>query len=182
MKLTNQMRKEFVNAVMADVPFVDYLQMIEDEYNKDFYNEAPEIIKHIFDDVNLRDQYFTKKSMFQTLNTCGLVEVYDSEEKSAGHIYVYKNNNKNITLITEAIVINLLKAWEKQYIERCELRAKLKGAVAGIPTTQDLIKLLPEFAKYVPKEPEKEKKHLPVTTDLLASLTKAGWKLEARTA
>jgi len=64
-----------------------------------------------------------------------------------------------------------------QYLEAVEARTstlrEIGNVIRGFTTTQALVKAIPEFEKYSPKEaPEK---HLPMVTGVIGKLSQVGW-------
>lgn len=169
MKLTKDIREQFIKDVMAEVPCVDYLQLIEDVAQKDFYNSFPPEIKAIWDNPKLRKDYLPAKSAYQSCDAHCL------EEDTTGYIYVYNGLTQELSKAAKDEIAELRQQWNVQVLRRKALREKLSSVVNGVKTTQRLYEVLPEFEHHIPKEKEPTAM-LPIASDVVASFMKAGWK------
>lgn len=166
MKMTNTQRNAFVNAVMDDVPSVDYSEMIREKAVKAALPHLPPAVVKLWNNPETRA--FLRE----------------------GSIYVHGVNiafpgvdwraNKDLAEMKAAEaaardacqgIADKAKAQEET---RKALRARLSSAAYSVSTRKALADLLPEFARYLPPEPEAAR-NLPAIANVVADFTKAGW-------
>lgn len=169
MKLTNEMREKFIEAVMSELPCIDYLQLIEDVMQKDFYEGFPPEIKAIWDNPKLQKEFLPVSSGYQAANK------HYMNENTSGHVYVYCGKTQALSEKAKLQVSRLREEWTQQAEKREGLREKLSSVVKGVKTTQRLYEVLPEFEHHIPKEKEPTTM-LPIASDVVATFMKAGWK------
>lgn len=54
MKITNAIRESFTDAVMSDVPVINYDIRIQELFQKEVVKNFPPLIKSVYDDNSLR--------------------------------------------------------------------------------------------------------------------------------
>lgn len=167
MRLTNAMRDSFVDAVMADVPKVDYRDLVEKLVRKEGESHLPEVVRKALKDPVL-SQYIEQKY------------IYVPE----GYGRVYGHMPAEWSLKPRALeTIESYKALGvEQDKKRKEIRNNIHAIACSCSTVEKLRQKLPEFAKYIPKPPKPQIKELPMITTLVADLSKMGWPASAQTA
>jgi hypothetical protein len=159
MRLTNIIRDAFVRAAMDDVPQVDYYEQLRKLITEDAVSQLPPKVRAIYNDKALR----------QHLN----------------HEYAYRyhgnfnipttDRNFRLSDAAKSIYDKTKEANDAQQTRRAELRSKLKSCAYAVATREALVKLLPEFEKYLPADEEKAIRTLPVVANVVADFVKAGW-------
>ncbi len=160
MKLTHSDREAFVNAVIRDIPTIDYNEQARDLLITKASYLLPPKIQEIWNDPTLRS-FIIKNEYIST--PYGLDSVYgpmsftpDEELKS--------------------VLQELADANKKQKSVIDTLRDKLKGMIKGCSTLKQAADLMPEFVKYLPEERRKPvTKSLPALTSVVTELHDLGW-------
>jgi len=160
MKLNKTHREAFVRAVMADVPTVDYDQLIRDVALKAAVDQLPPDVRKVWDNPDLRAYVNTR--------------------------YIYAVGFKGVAIpaqggdefeFTEAAKAELKDLDAKQSAQEThldELEAKLRAAIYSCSTRKQLAELLPEMEKYLPPEGSATR-NLPAVANLVSDLMQAGW-------
>lgn len=162
MKLTNSMRDAFVHAVMDDVPSIDYEEQIRQIVQQAVYNAMPAKLKAVWDDEALRDCVETRYA-----------RVVDCMSASVPYYPSYGDALKPVKEACET----LHKLHHEQLDKHRDLSATLYGVVRGKTTTKALIEALPQFEKYVPKDPQVSR-NVPALANVLEAFAAAGWPKE----
>ena len=165
MKLTNYIRDAYINAIMADVPKVDYNEQAEklarDHIKKMFAKDFPK--------VKIEDA--TPWLNVGTVDLPGHLQ----------NIYSVRTSYECLrhTEVWEPLS-EIAKEKDKQDDKRIALRSQLRGAAYSCTTSKQLRELLPEFDKYLPAEQEKTLRTLPAVANIMAEFSKAGWPKDAK--
>jgi len=152
MRLTKAMKNQILDAVMADVPEVDYDDQIKVIAAKEAFEQLP---------VELRVAMERNKDVINYLATS-----YNLGARVSNCHYEPSDAVKAETL-------PIFEARAEQYTARCNLKKELYGVFQAVTTTQKLLKMFPEFEKYIPVEMENTT-NLPVTK-VIGDLMNAGW-------
>jgi hypothetical protein len=160
MKLTNEMRKTFVRAIMADVPQVDYREKASKLLQEDSYAKFPNEVKKVYDDSHTRHFLNVTKVYF---NILGYVNFYGSSG--------YGLPKEVLDAINKLGILH-----QEQESVRSELINKLNGAANGASTTQKLKFMLPDFESYIPKEVAKPVGQPPAVINIVGDFLALGWK------
>lgn len=149
MKLTNAMRDSIIVAVINDVP----QEYGHEQALKDATAVAVELlppsIAAIWNDKTTR--HFVATRHYARIQ--GYLPIVDKHPK------------------IDAIADRAEASWRA----RCNLRDHVRKVVYQFGTDTAMRELIPELDKYIPKQPAKTKQ-LPVSIELVAELTKYGWK------
>jgi len=169
MRLTNQLKGAFVNAVIGDVPEVDYVDkarvLLQDHCNQVC---PPEVLKAFkidpsyFKDSNV--QMRTEDGSYQ-----GAFTVYLLGHR-AYHDYASEKHpiGKAISAFAN------LSEIQTQSLK--DLRFELKALIAGFHTLKAAqLGLPPDLVKYLPKD-EPVTQNLPALAETMANLKRMGWK------
>ena len=158
MRLTLALKAAYVQAAIRDVPQVDYAAKARDLAVQD-------VLKHKMPAVVL-EAYRKHPEWIRTSYT-------QYGQLPYGHSGV--NPSEMLSAAVKAQIAVLDIAAEGQRIKLRSLERQLKAAVAACTTAKQLAALIPEFAKYLPRE--QEKLEFPVAVvNPLADFVKAGWK------
>lgn len=161
MRLTNDIRREFVKNVMADVPRSDYASQIEQVLLDDAVAQLPPPVRALWDDPKLRkyvieDNFWLNDvSIFSPDVPCSCEGRLPFTEKAVDQ------------------VIALKRLEDAQTEAHNDLRLRLNAIVKSCGTSESLAKKLPEFEKYIPSAAAPST--LPVLANLAADFMKAGW-------
>lgn len=162
MRMIKMLREAFVDAVLADVPEIDYRAMYQRQLQEFILKRLPDIVRKVYDNPEARG-YLVFSHPYAS-NVGGLtVFCYDAVEKSP------------LTAEESATLEHLRKLSEEQKDTQRALRSKLTAAIAGCSTVKSAHKLLPEFAKYLPSLEASTTPNLPAVANIVADLSKAGW-------
>lgn len=157
MRLTNQMRADFVAAVMKDVPRIDYSALVLKKAEAFVAEKMPSTQFDMWENLTLRPllarSYCNWSMEYLPLLPKGLARLTEQEQKA---------------------IMALRGQKDKQDESLNRAKSKIKGIAAGCTTTEALAKQVPELAKYIPV-PAKAVKHLPSVTDAISTLMALGW-------
>lgn len=148
MRLTNAMRSCFVNAVMADVPNVEYPTVID--LQKMLVSLMPQAVMEVYKNPDLR--IALKREYYHCSNSGG------------GYVYVGTSS-----------VAEVQKPYDLALGERCTVEKKIRQAADSCTTLEQLQKSLPDLVKYMPTEKEPALKNLPAVTGVIEDLKKLGF-------
>jgi len=157
MKLTNADRDAFVLAVMEDVPKIDYDELARNLILKTAADKLPKEVKAVWKNPELRGfvhcgTYYNLPSPLSSLRIPDVT--FDRPEKLEEYANAAKEQKASIN----------------------SLRDKVRGLIYGCTTLKQATERLPEFVKYLPRDRDGSKLiNLPMTTDVVSELTKAGW-------
>jgi len=140
MKLTNQLRDAFVNAVMADVPREDYSQHIEDEVLRAFVAALPPAVRRVWDDPATRA--YVHLEPYRGFGISLSVPSFEIDGRWVGLPEGYDSR-----LLKE---LEARAAAQESKLEH--LRTTLRGVAYSARTRKALADQLPEFEKYLPSE------------------------------
>ncbi len=159
MKLTRTGKENFVNAVMADVPEIDYDEQAATLVMKKAVAKLPPEIQAIWNDATLRgfvrcDKYINSPGCLSDIR----VPPFDGE---------LCNGTMN-----ELHRLADLKSNQRD--ARRELGYKLYSVIAGCNTVKQAQERLPEFIKYLPAEMNNTP-GVPAICNVVADLVQAGW-------
>ena len=184
MKLSKKHREDFVEAVMSDVPSTNYPTQAEDRARL-LYKQIAE--KAGVSDIPLErlcmcggDIYLTKHSQ---------THKFTRNDPEAG--WTWKDINRycffrigfhGLThkeiqdfIVEDPEIQKLVDLFIEEKNKHVDLRQKVTAVIAACTTLKQAKEALPEFEKYLPAEPGKVDRSLPVGGNLVADLAKAGW-------
>lgn len=160
MKLTNYIRDAYINAVMDDVPKIDYDEQLRALVVKTVVAAAPKAVQAAWEDpasqpfVNIRCHWYGDMTVYAPDTRHGDFKLTEEQEKP----------------------IKELVAQRKTQQEKLNnIRVKVRSAAYGCTTRKALADLLPEFVQYLPSEYECTTKNVPVIANLMADIVQAGW-------
>ena len=165
MRLTKHHKEAFVNAVMQDVPMVDYDEQAEKLITDEARNDMPQPVRDVFDNKDLR-----KYLQYSYHSTLGYLR----------SVHVYQHEGWQVNEQATAKLRKLSELKNEQNHKRRQLKEKLSGVINSCTTLKQAQDLLPKFIKYLPAESETAgTKNLPAITGLVTDLTELGWPKEA---
>ena len=153
MRLTNAMRAQILDAIMADVPKIDYMAQIDAILAVYAHDALP---------VELRVAIERNPD----------IKNYLATGYTGGRRVFNCHYNVTEEIMTKELQ-PLHDASYSQYTKRNALERELRGVFNAVTTTQKLAKMFPEFEKYIPTETENTT-NLPVTK-VIGDLMNAGW-------
>lgn len=186
MQLSKKHREEFVRRVMEDVPQIDYKTQADDFARK--------VLAELRKAVGLAD---ADRERLQYRS----VDIQVWEHKETGVWSAQKQDGWSSDYNTPRFMSqgqygvtyeecqalekhpNLLELLDKfiaQQNERAELKKRVRAVIDSCKTLKQATDALPEFAKYLPEEPPKADRTLPVVGNLVAELTTKGWPKNAK--
>lgn len=182
MKLTKKHREDFVDAVMADVPKENYATQIEDVIRKLWRAILKrEKLENVDAERLNKEAVHVCYSIHDTTKEA-VVEIPKGERRwDYTSRFICSLRLHGLTeeeakeLPASAEVAELVGKVVVQYNQRAALRQKITAVIASCTTLKQAKEALPEFEKYLPAEPGKMDRSLPVVGNLVAELTKAGW-------
>lgn len=155
MRLTNDIKKQIVNSVMADTKTIDYLEQANALVRKYIVDGAPDVIREAYAHS---PSVFIHASVYRDCAYLNYPVLYDEARRMAAE---YKE------------VLPLLKQHAAQEHKGKEARRALESLLASCTTSGTLLAVAPELEKYI--STDMPKKCLPVATDLKDKLKAAGW-------
>lgn len=173
MRLTNQMRDDFVKAVMSKVRRRQKWsrEACVEEINKRFAAVLADDIK----------EFMKKHPNLVSRESKCLPDwlIYTSNEGYRRWSYASVVVDQKI----EDIIIEDLKKnyelWQKEEERRKEMAGRLRQVAFSVTTNTDLAAALPDLVKFVPKDEPKVKKQLPVAnSQLFKDLKSLGLEVE----
>lgn len=163
MRLTNDIKKAFISAVLADVPTVDYQEEFRKLVQAAAIETLPPEVKKLAKSNELRGYLDTHRLWWGPFN---LVSVFaDLEIKDMPEL---KTKCDELAALKEA-----------QDSSIAALRNRLTAAVGSCNTRKQLAELLPEMEKYLPEDPGPTK-NLPAVANLVTDLMKQGWPKDSK--
>ena len=160
-RLTKSIRENIVDAIMQDIPRIDYAEKARTYVQEDALRSLPPKIKEVYDDEKLRS-YIAEGTVY--LRGFGGVRV-------ATDRYV-------LTEEAGRIVREYTDAHEEQARNRRNMRNTLLGLFNAVTTFDQALKKLPEFAVYIKRfdtSPTFDATNLPVA-NIIPQLAELGWK------
>jgi hypothetical protein len=174
MRLTNEMRTDFVSAVMAAVPWKNTMtdELAKAEFEKRGFERLPDDVKAVL-----------KKYPGCVATKCDGPENMPDvlpHNKIRGY-YTSRYFSTTIPNIIEAKDIpfddirKMVLLRDAEDVKRHEMRLQLQGVVNHATTTEELEAALPEFKQWLPKPPPKRAKTMALAPiGLVAQFKKAG--------
>lgn len=162
-RLNEHLRNCIVRAIMDDVPSTDYKEEIKKAAQNVAIELLPPEVRVLAKHPEL-SQYVRVTSMYLgyirfSINVFGLDDNdYDVKLREA----------------IEPAVTQLNKLHEAQEEQRNIIESKVRGVVHSARTAEALVKIAPEFEKYLPKGTTAPQYPV-VVTDTITELMKAGW-------
>lgn len=164
MRLTNTLREAFIRAVMNDVPFIDYHEQEQKVATDWAVSIMPACVYATWANENLRDYI----AMHYFHEWVGEFAIGGYNLPCPRELFSRMPDD------VRAQLVDLARKNHEQQRKRNELEHKLKAIVYGVSSTKTLLKQLPEFDKYIPKDAQASE-NLPAIANVVADLMEAGW-------
>lgn len=170
MRLTNPLRNAFVHSVMNDVPQIDYDEEVTKILTEWAVSIMPPKVKAVWQDKELRD----------CIETFNFTQTLMDDEGGDVHVYGHyipalTDQHNGVPREIQLKIIELYKLDLEQRVVIRDLRKRVEAVAYSCTTTKGLLKAMPEFEKYIPKDPEGPTKGVPAVANLVTDLIKAGW-------
>lgn len=161
-KLTNYLRDAFVRQVMADVPKIDYTELLRKALMKAAADKLPPKVAATWKDPALKVFINTSYA-----NVAGQ-SVHIPRPESG-----FENWRTEVETDTAVLALAEKHTAQKQHL--ADLESKVHSVAYGVTTRKALADALPEFAKYLPPDEAAAIRSLPVVANVVADFVKAGW-------
>lgn len=196
MRLDNNLREQFVNAVMKSLPEAPaydgkkWAQMMRDRVENATLPPEVKLFADAYPNLIRRDDGYRAVLPGTESLECHLSEFLGRSDGTAMRIYfgVVRSENKltdeEVTSLTGPLAAEAgaeYLARLNALVERRNLRQQLQAVAANSPSTQALEKALPELVDFIPKDAEPQLPAIVGTSELVAGLVKAGLKLHEAT-
>lgn len=166
MKLTKAHKSLMVTRIMQDTPQVDYEAQAQVIIDQDMIDEAPSVLVPLLKNKDWRTYLITGH------HYCPVGEPYYASKWGCS-IAVYSGYAPSSR--AECLLAEVVAEATVQEKTRQSLKVKLTHALAACTTSNAVLNLYPEFEKYLPEEPSKASRLLPVVQGLTDELKKLGW-------
>lgn len=164
MRLTNSDREAFIQAVIDDVPTIDYNELCRTMVKTWAVSRLPDAVKAVY----MVHPDYIKTCCYGT--PAYLTSVYAVSE----HDHYCNISDIDPDFNQQLVELGLKEKAQDQKIT--ELRRQIKGVIYGCTTLKKAKELLPEFEKYLPTDRDVDTdRSMPVVSNLVASLSEAGW-------
>lgn len=170
-RLDHWAKQAIVNAIMNDVPHVNYAEQQSALLTEWAVSRMPPKVHAIWTDENLR--HYVKLERFKE----GLMGPHGEEYVSAGYIPMPEDQHKTLPAELLHKLVELKHLSDEQSERRRELKEKVRGLINGCSSTKQVRDTCPEFEKYLPKG-ENSTPNLPLVANVVAELMKEGWPKE----
>lgn len=163
MRFTNDIRRQIVADVMADIPVIDYAGQMAARALAMGVAALPPAARKVWDDPDTRHHLQTQHHSLccVTARIPGLLEWNDREK-----------------IMADPEWKALHEAFEAQRETIQTLRQQVKVNVALCNSRKAFVERFPDLAKYAPTDASAAVANLPATTNLIEGLRAAGLKLE----
>lgn len=167
-RLTTAMREAYVATAMEDVPKTDYEQRLRDEVARELPKLLPPEVNALLANPALEGYVNTE---YVSINSS------DGLPKGCTVSLVVPSNGVNAEANVLKVGRELIDAWAQQATTRRELRQRLTSIAGSCRTVAELEAALPEFARYIPRDPlQVVATNLPALTGTLDAFAAAGWR------
>jgi hypothetical protein len=170
MRLTNQMREDFVNSVMRKVRRRQKWsrEACAEEINKRLAAALPADIKQ-----------FVSKHPDLVCRETKTVDLWRTSEGHRQWTYVSMVLNQKLSDVDVEDLKKHYALWVKEDDRRKEMAVRLREVAYSVTTNTDLATALPDLVKFIPKDEPKVKKLLPVAnSQLFRDLKTLGLEVE----
>lgn len=196
MRLNNNLREQFVNAVMKSLPEAPaydgkkWAQTMRDRVENATLPPEVKLFADAYPNLIRRDDGYRVVLPGTESTECHLSGFLGGSDGTAKRIYfvVVRCENKltdeEVTSLTGPLAAEAgaeYLACLNALVERRNLRKQLQDVAANSPSTQALEKAFPELVDFIPKDAEPQLPELVGTSELVDGLVKAGLKLHEAT-
>lgn len=170
MKLTKQIKDDFVYRALKDIPEIDYKSKWQSFVLKIAVDNLPENLKLVWND-NKTKPYLNMKSVYLRNFSC------------MGYVAVPMPESDDFTsFLNDDLLLQLKKIHQlhaDQRDSRNKARELLESAINSVNTLKQAKEALPQFLKYLPEETTKSQLPAVLSDNLIENLKNCGLNLEA---
>lgn len=167
MRLTKYDKEAFVRAVMNDIPYIDYTEIIRNKVLDASASKLPP----------------AAQALVSSATTCHLIrrdrnDYAARDERNCAYMWcdIYPTEGWE-TDAFEAEIRELVNKAREQDAAREHMEAQLTGLINSCSTLKKAHKTLPEFIKYLPQDRDGTGVgDLPAIANIVADLSKMGWQ------
>lgn len=171
-RLVNEQRTRIKNAILADVPTVDYHEQIRVRALKLAVFELPAAAKRLWENVETRG--LLKTNSFYPHDG-------DGEYEYGLSVSVPGFDEQHAGFLLDEELRTLVTAYKEQKALRMRLGGELRNNLASVTTHEQFAERWPELVKYLPDGSEAKVANLTATTALIDGLRAAGLELDTET-
>lgn len=169
MQLSKYHKVLFVTQAMNDVPQRDFPELIRQEIKR-----QAEVIRKLhglekIDNTRLNSTY-----------PCAVFYQLDRTIPNVSQCVYGLTHGEAEVISNSPEIAKLKQEYHTQFQQRNELRAKLAATLANCHTRKAVLEVLPEFEKYLPPEPDKLDRSVPVVANVVTAFVKAGWPKDGK--
>lgn len=187
MSLNKDNKSATVNAIMADVPVIDYKQKIREYVQAEALKLMPAAVLALYNDDGLRPFVSTIRiygRYYGSSGDCGFIHWMSTDPDSYRTLYLTSGGEhdpltKTLKANVREAVLGFCDAAEKQEKDRGSMRDKLNSMLLPIRTLKQAKTLLEaDLHKYLPVEPPKGDKTttgVALVPYVVDSLKEMGW-------
>lgn len=162
MRLNRYHKQAFVDAVIQDVPTVDYDAQAQTLVRDAYFQEMPPEVKVVYENKEMR-------------GWLAMNHVYMPRDLNSFYTYHRGLSSVPPREIEERLE-ELAQLKHDQKAKMQALRQKLDGLINSVSTLKQALERMPEFEKYLPKETENTGvSNLPAIHNTVAELVLMGW-------
>lgn len=165
MKLTKQMKEDFVYKALKDIPEIDHKEQWRSKVLKMAVDQLPDEIKNIWN-KNEAKQYLNMKTVYLRDFSC------------MGYVAVPMPESDNFTSFLNDENLSELKKIHQLHADQRDKREKakeiLESAINSVNTLKQAKEALPQFIKYLPEETKKAQLPANISENFVNELGKCG--------
>lgn len=167
MKLTDSIRHAVVLAAVRDLPFTDYREEARRFVEDIAVVHLPAAVQEVWRSKTLR----------KYLEAFGHHYSWPGETEELVYNVTHYHVGDKAPLNAEQrdVLVDLAEKGRAQAAVQNRLKSQLGTLLRGYSTAAAFAKAVPEFAKYLPAEPAKPDRTLPVVANVVTEFIKAGW-------
>lgn len=169
-RLTKAQRAEFVDAVMEDVPKIDYQEKARVMATKAVIAALPSSVRRVYDDESTRP-FIEMQTPHLDLPT-PVRDQHGMWRRSFG-ISAPGKSYQWVLQVAEHAIVDLKVKWAAQDEKLAALRLRLATVAGSCTTRAALAEALPDFVKYMPPELDEPARNLPALATSVAHDFKA---------
>lgn len=163
MRLTKDDKSAFVMAVMADLPEVDYNEQVRKIVTDYFVARLPEAVSRVYE---------TAPEWVNTLHVSTPGHCPTAYAPILDPSYNTQHDHPELW----STLVGISAQISAQHTVRRELQQQIRSAIEGCTTLKKAKEVLPEFEKYLPADRDSIiNRSMPVISNLIVTLTEAGW-------
>lgn len=168
-RLLNEQRSVIRRAILAELPRVDYSELIKVRAQSLAVFHLPAAAKRLWDDAETRPLLKTESCHFG----------YDDNRRQyAAAVSLPGFSEWHNDIVVDEGIVELVRLHNVQADLRASLDAELRNNLASVNTHEAFVERWPELARFLPDGSEAKVANLPATTALIDGLRAAGLALD----